>query len=76
MSLEKQEKSDVIGKFQSHATDTGSTEVQIAFGKGLDIGCYLICILCLCMQNRKKKEETTGQYTHFRGFGQNYSITL
>lgn len=30
MSLEKQEKNDVIGKFQSHATDTGSTEVQVA----------------------------------------------
>lgn len=30
MSLEKHEKSDVIGKFQSHATDTGSTEVQVA----------------------------------------------
>ena len=30
MSLEKQAKNDVIGKFQSHATDTGSTEVQVA----------------------------------------------
>jgi small subunit ribosomal protein S15 len=30
MSLEKTEKGVVIGNFQTHATDTGSPEVQIA----------------------------------------------
>jgi len=30
MALERSEKDTVIGKFQTHATDTGSSEVQIA----------------------------------------------
>ena len=30
MALEKNEKTQVVGAFQTHATDTGSSEVQIA----------------------------------------------
>lgn len=30
MALEKNEKSQVVSAFQAHATDTGSSEVQIA----------------------------------------------
>lgn len=30
MALEKEKKSEIIGKFRKHGTDTGSPEVQVA----------------------------------------------
>lgn len=30
MALEKEKKSEIIGKFRQHGTDTGSPEVQVA----------------------------------------------